>query len=572
MIMKYIKFLTDIFTKTLIAVLLFACTVNAEPSTYAEDISVNSADKAADAEFFRYQNDDIKASVKYNKDISGSVIFALYSGGRLTDVNVQEIIPDGKNEYNFEGCSDNQVIKIFFWNNINKITPLPEDCSVCVKTVDIKAPDVIKVNSDGYLAKNDGEVIQLKGVNFGGWLIQETWMCPVLAFNGDITVRNGTENGWANLDTLDAMEELFGKDETARLIKSYQDNYITEWDFQNVKNMGFNCIRIPFWYRNFMSDEDGTYITENDNDNPGFQRLDWACDMADKYGLYLIFDMHGCPGGQNGDHSCGKAGRNYLYKETRYQDIMEELWVRIADRYKNRTCIAAYDIMNEPFNNADAAHNVQSQYIADVWNNDGSNILRVKVYDRMIKAIRQADPYHVITVEGIWRMYLLPKPSDYGWTNVMYQLHSYDSDDGTTTTLVNSIDDYRTKYKVAGLMGEFNPAVYNNKIVSQMNEKGISYTMWNYKTTAMLSGGTDWGLYNRIYSWEEMQDVCGDKKWGNSVMLNNINSTWSETGIMFHLGKLTTEQKKQFYTNWWTEQYLSTKNFTFNSTLSGYLN
>ena len=46
---------------------------------------------------------------------------------------------------------------------------------------------------------------KLKGVNFGGWLIQETWMCPVMAFNGNITVRNNTENGWAmlSIDTLD---------------------------------------------------------------------------------------------------------------------------------------------------------------------------------------------------------------------------------------------------------------------------------------------------------------------------------------------------------------------------------
>ena len=62
-----------------------------------------------------------------------------------------------------------------------------------------------------------------------------------------------------------------------------------------------------------MSDENGTYITsETITDNPGFKKLDWACDMAEKYRLYLIFDMHGCPGGQNGDHSSGKTGRNTL--------------------------------------------------------------------------------------------------------------------------------------------------------------------------------------------------------------------------------------------------------------------
>ncbi|MGN0179092.1 MAG: glycoside hydrolase family 5 protein [Monoglobaceae bacterium] len=566
--MKYIKCTTGFFVKILIALLLLECSVSAEFLSEIDDISISSADKAVSEEFFRYPSNKIAASVKYNEDITGSVAFALYDEGRLIDVNMQGITADGGNEYTFKNCTDTQVIKIFFFKDTNKFAPTQD--FICKNTCDIEAPDVIKVNSDGYLAKNDGEVIQLKGVNFGGWLLQETWMCPVLAFNADITVKNGTENGWANLDTLDKMEELFGKDETAKLINSYQDNYITEWDFENVKNMGFNCIRIPFWYRNFMSDEIGTYITENDDDNPGFQRLDWACDMADKYGLYLILDMHGCPGGQNGDHSCGKVGRNYLYKEENYQDIMEELWCRIADRYKNRACVAAYDIMNEPFNNADAAHNVQSTYIANVWDNGDTNKLRVNVYDRMLKAIREVDPYHVITVEGIWRLYLLPKPSEYGWTNVMYQLHSYDADDNTTSSLVTSIDNYRKSYKVAGLMGEFNPAVYNNTIVNLMNEKGISYTMWNYKATAVFGGNnSSWGLYHREYEYnDEMIKICSN----NYTVLNSINSTWSSSGsIMFHLDNLTTAQKKQFYTNWWTKEYLSTENFELNSTLSGYL-
>lgn len=570
--MKNIKRLIGIFAKILVIILLFSFVINAVPlSEYVMAQSNDVLDDIYNVKFFRYKNNDITATVKCNSDISGNVIFALYGDEKLLDVDIQDITVGGKNEYTFLECSDNQVIKVFFWNDLNEMTPLKSYAQV--NTADVNAPNVIQVNSDGYLVQNDGNVIQLKGVNFGGWLLQETWMCPVLAFNADVMVKNGTENGWANLDTLDKMEELFGKEETAKLVKSYQDNYITEWDFQNVKNMGLNCIRIPFWYRNFMSDEDGTYITANDDDNPGFQKLDWACNMAEKYGLYLILDMHGCPGGQSGDHSCGKVGRNYLYKEEKYQAIMEELWCRIADRYKSRTCVAAYDIMNEPFNNADVSHNVQSKYIADVWNNDGSNTLRVDVYDRMIKAIREKDPYHVITVEGIWRLSYLPeKPKDKGWTNVMYQLHSYDSDNSTTTTLVNSLDNYRKWHKVAGLMGEFNPAVYNNTIVSKMNEKGISYTVWNYKTATFLAETLNWGLYNRTYSYDEMKDVCGDKLFNNSAILNTINSTWGETGIMFHLGKLTTEQIKQFYTNWWTEKYLSTKNFTLNSKLKGYLN
>lgn len=509
-----------------------------------------------DVDCYRIGSRSIAVTAECGEDLEGRVIFASYGAdGILCGSNMQQIIPGGKNEYTFNGCAEDDVIKVFFWDSTDGMLSLED--SFEVNTAEVRAPDVLRVNSSGYLADAEGETVQLKGVNFGGWLIQETWMCPVLAFNGSVTVKNGKENAWGNLDTLDEMEKRFGKEETAALVKSYQDNYITERDFQKVKSMGFNCIRIPFWYRNFMSDENGTYITENDNDNPGFQKLDWACDMAEKYGLYLIFDMHGCPGGQNGDHSSGKAGRNMLYKQTQYQDIMEELWIRIAQRYRDRECVAAYDIMNEPFNNADAAHNVQSQYIANVWDNGDVNKLRVQVYDRMIKAIREKDPYHVITVEGIWRLYFLPEPSKYGWTNVMYQLHPYDSGDDTVNELLTDMDNRRRWYKVAGFVGEFNPAVYNKNIAAKMNEKGISYTMWNYKT-AMPLNDSDWGLYHKNYSAAELADICGSA-------YNKAASSWD--GVCYSLKNLTDDEIKTLYTNWWTAKYLSTDNFTLNTSL-----
>ncbi len=517
------------------------------------------------ASFKRNDDDSITASTEFTSAVSGTVIFALYGAdGRLKDVNLQNVAEAGTKEHTYKNCESGQKIKIMLWKDIYSMEIVSTSYEIFTDDI-INVPDVLRVTDSGELAKNDGKTVQLKGVNFGGWLIQETWMCPVMAFNGNVTVRNNTENGWAMLDTLDELETRFGKAEAAELIANYQDNYITEQDFKNVSDMGFNCVRIPFWYRNFMSDENGTYITADDDENPGFKKLDWACDMAEKYGLYLIFDMHGCPGGQNGDHSSGKAGRNYLYKEEKYQDIMEDLWVKIAERYKNKTCVAAYDIMNEPLNNADAAHNVESQYRADPWSD---TTLRIGVYDRMVRAVRSADPYHVITLEAIWRMKFLPEPSEYGWTNMMYQLHSYDTSDATTTELVNSLEKVKNSYRTAAFMGEFNPQVYNSKITSQMNSKGISYTMWNYKTTALISSSNaGWGLYGRTYTANDMYAVMG------ADAANKVNSTWSSSGgVMFHLGLLTNEQIKQLYTKWWTKEYLATENgFTLDNVLKGYL-
>ena len=47
---------------------------------------------------------------------------------------------------------------------------------------------LLRVSEDGYLTDGSDNGIQLRGVNFGGWLLQETWMwlrsrimSPVLA-------------------------------------------------------------------------------------------------------------------------------------------------------------------------------------------------------------------------------------------------------------------------------------------------------------------------------------------------------------------------------------------------------
>ena len=424
-------------------------------------------------------------------------------------------------------------------------------CAGKPEIIPVSSPlNMLRVNGDGYLTDGSG-IIQLRGVNFGGWLLQETWMCPVISLDKTVTVKDGEDDGWANLDTLEAFESRFGKEKTAELFRSYQDNYITESDFKNVKNLGFNCIRIPFWYRNFMADENGTYITENDNDNPGFIKLNWACRMAEKYGVYLIFDMHGCPGGQSGDHSCGKSGRNYLYNSEKYQQIMENLWVKIAERYKDRACIAAYDIMNEPLNNADSSHGVSAENAADPWQD---TTLRVAVYDRMIKAIRAVDPEHIITVEAIWRLDKLPDPSKMGWTNMMYQLHSYDSDEKTVKELVKSLEKARKRYKVAAYMGEFNPAIFYSGSVSMMDKSLISYTMWNYKTTSY--GESAWGFYNKVLTLSDIAALCSEAA-RDKIMKQADEKIYS-------LEELTDSELLSLYEKLWSSELLSTDSYTLN--------
>ena len=351
---------------------------------------------------------------------------------------------------------------------------------------------------EGKIVDHNGEEVILRGVNLGGWLIQESWMCPV----------NGEDRAWANLDTLNLLESRFSQEEVQTLLDTYQDNWITEEDIKEISGLGCNVVRVPFWYRNFMKDEQGTWIAEDPDDNPGFRRLDWVIEEAEKNGMYVILDMHGCPGGQSMDHCCGTLCQNRLYTDEQCQETMEKLWVAIAERYKDCATVAAYDIMNEPQNNG--GYEGENSY--DPWDSESWHLSNL-VYDRMIKAVREVDQEHIITVEGIWRISNLPDPNKMGWTNMMYQLHLYDGDD-MFRQLAADLAKTAKRYNVAAYVGEFQ----NMHGLDICNEYGISWTTWTYKGTNQDVKDFFW-----FFGKPEKADCENDsyeeilRKWGDPI-------------------------------------------------------
>lgn len=316
------------------------------------------------------------------------------------------------------------------------------------------------------IVNRSGETVVLTGINLGGWLLQEYWMCPV---KGDSDIEK-----WTYLETLQVLEKRFGQERTRELIASYEENWITEVDFQNIADMGYNVVRIPFWYRNFMSDDEGTWIEEDFDRNPGFQRLDWALEMAGKYGLYVILDMHGCPGGQSTDHCAGSARECKLFKDENDQDIMEELWLAISTRYRDNPVVAAYDIMNEP--------EAQSYSGDDVMDDP-----RNQIYDRMIKAIRANGDEHIITVEAIWTISVLPYPEDTDWDHVVYQVHSYGN---SVDTYCEKMKNYSVEHQIPVYIGEFS----DQSFFEMTKGLGISCTSWTYKGRKAATG--TWFVYD----------------------------------------------------------------------------
>ncbi|MBQ4366081.1 MAG: cellulase family glycosylhydrolase, partial [Clostridia bacterium] len=144
-----------------------------------------------------------------------------------------------------------------------------------------------------WLVNRRNEKIQLKGVNLGAWMIWEDWLCPY-------------EEASDHYEVLTTLTERFGEEKAYALMNTYMDNFITEWDFDNIKSMGFNCVRVPFWFRNFYYDDNGRKIL-NDKGEWDFSRLDWVVEECGKRGLYVILHIHGAVGYQSDAPHSGKG-------------------------------------------------------------------------------------------------------------------------------------------------------------------------------------------------------------------------------------------------------------------------
>ena len=351
-----------------------------------------------------------------------------------------------------------------------------------------------------------GEEVKLKGVNLGSWLIWEDWLTP---YDGVEKNKDGVTD---HMQVVDKLTERFGVQKAYELMNTYMDNWITEYDLDQIKVLGFNSVRVPFWYRNFYYDDNGTKILDKDG-NWDFSRLDWVVEECSKRGIYVVLDMHGAVGYQSDAPHNGKLDSCHLYDKTeqgeKYRKLTAELWTAIAERFRGNPAVAMYDLLNEP------GCEVEKPGITRRINNE-------KMYSILYDAVRAVDPEHIITLECIWTAAALPHAWVKGWKNVVYQVHFYQNSDFIFTAFCVLTRIYH--FGTPLMMGEFYPlkkTTWKN-CFKTLNKLDFGWFLWTYKAANHGMWNSDWCLFGMKDGFERA-NVSEDsyeeiaRKWGECL-------------------------------------------------------
>ncbi|MFB9245549.1 carbohydrate-binding protein [Massilia antarctica] len=253
------------------------------------------------------------------------------------------------------------------------------------------------IRQDGrYWVDSSGKRVNLRGVNLGNWLQMEFWM-----LNNSISNSNGAVNDQCTLEGT--LAGRFGNAEKERLMGVYRDSWITTRDFDLMKGMGMNVIRVPFYF-SLVENEYSPYNLRAD----AWKHLDFAINEAEKRGMYVILDLHGTVGGQAaaGEQHDGCIGAAQLWTNAGYRDRTKWLWDKIAERYRGRNAVAAYDLLNEP------------------WGTDATTLANY-AYE-LFNVVRAKDPNHMILLPGHNSgIDAYGNPNTRGLSNVAFWMHFY---------------------------------------------------------------------------------------------------------------------------------------------------
>lgn len=320
-----------------------------------------------------------------------------------------------------------------------------------------------------------GPAIRLRGVNLGGWFLQEHFMSPLPA-------------RWDEHRARSTLLARFGPARARALLDAYQEAWIADDDFARIASEGLNCVRLPLYWRDLLPIE----VEEPEAALPAmpldFSRLDRAIQSARAHGLLVIIDLHGAPGSQNGRDHSGDQRTAGLWSSPAAQMLCKRIWREIALRYRDEHAVAAYDLLNEAARDAKAKR----------W--DATIIAFVS---ELYAEVRAVDPHRPI-IFSVWSEYyhvgdLLTGKENYLLAYHWYVYPSFLRNEGTEADfwrgrILDFASASRARYPAPVMVGEFSfrddPALWPERM-ALMENADLHWTKWSYKTR----GGRGWGLY-----------------------------------------------------------------------------
>jgi hypothetical protein len=289
-----------------------------------------------------------------------------------------------------------------------------------------------------------GKPIHLRGISLGNWMVTEGYMWH---FEGGPQSTREIE---------EFVSEMLGPQHSAAFWKTYRDTYISREDIHQIKQAGFDSIRIPIHWKLFTSD-----------DAEGFLLLDRLIGWCHEEGILAVIDLHAAPGGQTGANIDDSNGWPWLWSDASAQQQIVDIWKRIAHRYRNETAILGYDLLNEPL----PSYPQMRQFDAKLE----------PLYRRITAAIRTEDKHHAVILEAAkWDTDF----SDYTGpfdSNTIYEFHTYWAPPVQAT--IQKYLDFRQKYNVPLWLGESgeNKDEWVAQFARLLEADDIGWAFWPYK-------------------------------------------------------------------------------------------
>jgi len=299
-------------------------------------------------------------------------------------------------------------------------------------------------------------------------------------------------------------------------VRQIQFTKFTKQDLINIKSLGCDVIRLPIELHSMTNGQPDYTI-----DPLFYYFLDQIIDWAEELKLHLILDNHSSTGPT--DPSIG--------------NILVPVWTQMAQHYKDRSTYIYYEVLNEPHEISDTTWNRIQQEVIDAiravdqkhtivigpagWNGYNNLEFMPRYRDNnLIYTFHFYDPF-VFTHQGAgW-----PNPSLVPLAGVPFPYYAGDipacppelqntwissnlanyRNTGTPEHVRELIDiavDFKTARNVPLFCGEFGVFMLNsnnedriywyNVVRSYLEEKGIAWTIWDYKGGfGLFEQGTD---------------------------------------------------------------------------------